>query len=266
MRKKASAGRVASVPSFLHCQVRPRPLRDRACRAHSGRRTIRYDGGNDHAGQEGSRRPWRARTRIRQRILSPPSHQPRSSAARSSTALARRRRRRKTRAGADEVEALRRQVVALAADQQPGRPGRRSLPRAEQRADADPQLRQARPAQSRPGLPRAGPDPDPRGRPAGRGDHRRDARPVAAGPRPESSRADRPQPPGGGSRPPGQQGPGAEQGPARGPAHGPAVRAGEPGPDPAGPDQPPDQRPPGDARRRTSRLKLAADPAGRSPS
>ena len=86
-----------------------------------------------------------------------------------------------------------------AADQQPGRAGRRRLPRAEQRPDADPQLRQAGPAESRPGLSRAGADPDRRGGAAGRHDHPGHARPVPARREPGPPRADRPGPAGAGS-------------------------------------------------------------------
>ena len=117
-------------------------------------------------------------------------------------------------AEAAAIEALRRQVIALAADQQPGRPGRRRLPRAEQRPDADPQLRQAGPAQSRPGLSRAGADPDRRGGAAGGDDHAGHARPVAAGREPRPPRADRPGPAGRGSVAAGREGHGQAPRPA----------------------------------------------------
>ena len=134
-----------------------------------------------------------------------------------------------------------------AADQQPGRPGRRRLPRAEQRPDADPQLRQAGPAQPRPGVSRAGADPDRRGGAAGGDDHPGHARPVAAGREPRPPRADRDGPAGARGRRPGREGHGQAPRPAGREARRRALGAGPPRADPAGAAQPADQRAPGDA-------------------
>ena len=88
----------------------------------------------------------------------------------------------------EEWEALRRQVVELQRVSSLGVLAGGDLPRAEQRPDADPELRQARPAEPRPRVPPPGVREDPRGRRAGRGDHRRRPRPGPAPGRPPVGR------------------------------------------------------------------------------
>ncbi len=132
------------------------------------------------------------------------------------------------------------------AREQPRRPGRRDLPRAEQRADADPQLRQARPAQPDPGLSRSGPS-------------RRSSRRASVPRRsPAASSAWRVPRPTAATRPTSsgwleevlllvRQGPDTHRVRRRLPGRRPPARPGQPRADPASAPEPDHQRPPGDA-------------------
>ena len=176
--------------------------------AQPARHFDRYDGWPGPAGTPSVDRPVGWTRGERRRIMALPKDETR-------TATPARERDPGPRRGR---ERLRRQVVEAPAGQQPRRAGRRDLPRAEQRVDAHPELRQARPAEPRPRGSAAALREDPGG---GRARRRRSPAGCSAWPGPALPRptlGDRPGPARRGGPAPDGQGPLQAPGPDRPPA------------------------------------------------